>query len=347
MKDKAAIKEKEHLFLYIGEDNYAAHQQYLALRETLQPEFAQMNTMVLDQSKLNYEETMLQLFSAPFMDTHRLVYVPHFQLTKSKESLWSKEELGRFEKELPRIPNDTYLLLQADALDKRSSFYKTAKKHMRVIEEQKLNPSTLRAFVEAICDERSCRLPSSIVSYYIAQSGYLDKKNEKNLETVRMEVEKLIDYCEENGSLSKDDVDRIIVIQDATDIFAFADALTKGDLTRALSSYASLQAQSVHPMQIFALMGSNLSIAIRGSGLLSQNYTMDDIAKLLGKNPYRIKKSMEILRVCSRKDLIGLMDLFLDLEYRMKTGSLDESHIGELAIVKFCTVIRQGRARRI
>ena len=59
------------------------------------------------------------------------------------------------------------------------------------------------------------------------------------------------------------------------------------------------------------------------STLMDERMTKDMIAKELNQHPYRIQKTMELLREVSSKEITKLIQNLCNTDYKIKSGKID------------------------
>ncbi len=137
---------------------------------------------------------------------------------------------------------------------------------------------------------------------------------------------KLKDYCIDEKKITKQDVSSLVVekIEDDPDLtFAFVKSLASKDKKDALLKYQDLLLHQTAPYSILGLLASQFRIMYQVKVLERRNYSNDLIAQTLGQKPYRIRKTRELTRFYSEKELLQFMISLADIDFQIKTSDVD------------------------
>ena len=95
------------------------------------------------------------------------------------------------------------------------------------------------------------------------------------------------------------------------------------DKKRAIEKYRILEEYNVDDIGLIALLESQLRLMVQVSILMDEKNSKDVIAKKLDIHPYRIQKTMELLRYVNKKELTKLIQTLFDTDYKIKSGKIN------------------------
>lgn len=154
---------------------------------------------------------------------------------------------------------------------------------------------------------------------------------------LKMECEKLKMYCLPQKQITCDAV-RALVSRKVTDkegyIFELTNALVGGETKRALEVYYDLLDLGNDPFALLGLIHSQYKILYQVKVLTEEQLSVDEIAKQLNANPYRIKKVKERIYDYSMKELETILERLAALDLDMKSTNIDPKVLLELFILE-------------
>ena len=129
------------------------------------------------------------------------------------------------------------------------------------------------------------------------------------------ELEKLKVFAKDNTA-TKDMVKEICVSNE--DLFAFIDMVITGSTFQAIEQYNKL-ITTRYPLSILSMLHTSLhdKIFIKSSGT---KYSQEEISKMTGMHPYRVKLELQKLKQIPLKNLVKLKENLTNAEYKIKSG---------------------------
>lgn len=166
---------------------------------------------------------------------------------------------------------------------------------------------------------------------------YLVSKCMEDISRIDNEASKLKNYKYEEKEITRKDIDDLLVekLGDSTDLtFAFNRSLAEKDIKGALEKYHELLNYNVEPLSIIGLLASQIRIIYQVKILEKQRMSNEEIAKTLGeKTSYRVKKTRELTKYYTEKELLDLMQTLSDMDIKLKTTDTNPNDLIELFII--------------
>ncbi|MGB5824219.1 MAG: DNA polymerase III subunit delta [Proteocatella sp.] len=332
-------------FLIFGQEDYFISYATEVLKTKLSSEFASFNFIEIDQKTMTFNDFFINIESVPMMDTHKVVHLKNFQFAQSSANLWTKEENVKLIELVKNLTPDVNLIVSNSAIEVKDSpngkknsypkFLNDLSQVMTTFSFGNLNARELEEYImEAISEktQNKLKLEKSIVKYYIDLTGYLFKDNNKNIREINTEIDKIISYIKEKGSILTEDIERMFLRDYDADIFKLIDYIIRNKKREAFNMYSNLLKKGEPAIKIMVTVGSNISTMIKSSYYMELGYTQAMAAEAMSKNPYAIKKGLENLKIIGRKNAIECLEVILEIDYKVKNGLVVESVYGELAL---------------
>ena len=317
------------VFLFYGQEDYLIDKEIKKLKsELLDSSFMSMAYKMYDNPPF---QTLLECVqSAPLMfgNTLALIYYDKY-LIGNKLSLDDKqiEALDyAFTNMSPsvniifvcRIPRDEY-----KKPDSRKKLYKVLSKHSQVREfaQYKSYDKTLfPPIIVNLVKEKGLTISSKTVGFLIAQLG-------SNLTLIDSELEKLKTAIHPKTTIDEASIEKFCTSTD--DIFALADCILKQDKNEIIRQY-KLLTEKKHPLQIFAILQTNIRELLSIKLCSSQKMTSSAIATKLKMNEKRVYALQQKLSNVSLERLIEIKEKLTEAEFKIK--ATNQSEISETVL---------------
>ncbi len=147
-----------------------------------------------------------------------------------------------------------------------------------------------------------------------------------NIDIIKSECDKLINYKEDDKNITDEDIETLVVkhLGDSNNlVFDLVKYIASKDKRRALEKYEKLGEYGIDDIALTALLESQLRLMIQVDLMMDERKSKDTIAKTLSQHPYRIEKTMELLRNVSRKELTKLIQNLGEMDYKIKSGKVN------------------------
>ena len=147
---------------------------------------------------------------------------------------------------------------------------------------------------------------------------------------------KLKNYKFDEKMITSDDIKEICFkkLGDSQDlVFSFTRSIAEKNKSDALKKYKELLNYNVDSLSIIGLLGSQLRIILQVKILDSRGMRVIDMAKTLGEKEFRVKKTMELIGLYSKDEILDLMKKLAEIDLRIKTTDTNPDTEIELFIV--------------
>ncbi len=341
LKEAEKLLHNDNKFIFMGEEQYLGVKYLEMLKSDLNPDFLIFNYIEIDQEKESCEEAIMKIESVPMMDRAKLVHITNFNFT-IENNPWSKAEINEFEKSLESLSSDTRLVISNFGITKAGNLglFKSLTKIATLVKLDRLKERDLRDFIKNEVKEKlpGNTLSPSLIEELLKISAY-EEDTSVNLYNLKEMLTKAGACGMDKGPISEDDLYRIFEQKKKPDIFRLLNTIRDKDKPRAFAEYKLLIESGDHPLKVTVSLAKMLSTMVKASYYYDAGYSVEATAKELGKHPFAIKSGLPFVKKYGRKKLIAMLDQILSLDYRLKTGNLDEEVLGELVLLRIFDII--------
>lgn len=165
------------------------------------------------------------------------------------------------------------------------------------------------------------------INYFLSRVG-------NNVNDILNELEKIINYKNEDKVITRSDIDSVVLENIEEEIFAFTDAIIKNDVKKAIKLYYYFKLKNYDETQMISLIASSFRFLLQVKLLYKKNMNNDEIANTLKVHPYRVKVSINNLYYYDEEMLKDYLVRLTNLDYEIKLGLIDKSIFFQLFVIK-------------
>lgn len=325
-----------------GEDEFQRSEAVRQLRAEMgDPQFAELNTTVLDGKNLTFGELRHHADAIPFLTAKRLVLVegmlarldPRRKATDEQDDEAEesnpqlKEQLLEY---LPQLPPTTELVfIESKKLAANNAVLKLAEKDKK--------QARVRLFAAPSADA----LPDWIIDHVEKKGGKIDFSAANDLalfigadlRALDNETEKLILY-RDGETIRRDDVRRLVASAQEQNIFELVDALGQKRTTRALELLHEQLRNNANEFYLLSMITRQYRLMLQVSDLAARGMSVDAIQKQLGLHPFVTRKMAEQARNYSTAQLEAILFKLLETDVGLKTSRLEPTLALDLMVVE-------------
>lgn len=257
----------------------------------------------------------------PFMASHRLIVIQDSSLLKSASDMTDF---------LEGFPDTTYVVFVEREVDKRNKLYKWLNKNGCVTECLPQKEGMLRKWIAGYAGKEGKTISGAAVECLIERVG-------TDMEMLNNELDKLIGYVGKRVNIEAEDVDIICSGLTVSRIFDMIDAVALKEKDRALRLYSDLLANKESPMSILYLFTRHLNILLQVKECRGVGLSGNELAKKIGIPSFTVSKYGKQAELFSRKKLLHMLEIRLELEESFKTGKISDQLAVEMFFIQALT----------
>ena len=250
---------------------------------------------------------------------------------KSGDSSKLKDKITQYINENIKIINESVILVFIEEeADNKSELYKAIEKNGIVCKVDFQKPIQIEQRIKTICNGYKVQIDSQTIKYFIECCG-------TNMQDLINEIRKLIEYAGTNGTIKKEDIDKLSIKKLESVIFDLTDDLGKKDITRALQVLKNLIYAKEPLAKILITLYNHFKKLYITKMALNTN---KDLASSLNLKPNQIfltTKYKVQSKFFTEKDLRNIIQELCDLDYNFKSGKIDLQVGLETVLCRYCS----------
>lgn len=318
------------IYLLFGADELARSEAVLELKARVPPDLVDFNVSVLDGRRLPLNDLVAACEAFPFIAERRLVIVN--DLLKHSRAGKERDALRAYLEQVP--PTCDLVLVESDAVDRRSSLYTTLTKLAKqgaaeVCEYAPLQGAELLRWLSDRATRLGARIDRTAAQQLIDYVGGESR-------ALSNELAKLATYAGAGRTITSADVALLVHDGQEQNLFAFIDELSQRRRDAALHSLRRLLDDGQAPTYIVFMIARQVRILLSVKELAARRMRPDDIAAAIGQRPFVVRKALEQARGFTDDEIVAFHDQVLALDHAIKTGRVEPATGLEVLVVELC-----------
>lgn len=299
---------KNNLYLIIGEDNELVNFYLTSILE---------NTLFNEEEKIEYDMTvssisdildeasMISLFSSK-----KIIIGREFDTKKMNDN-----DLDYLKRYIDNINKDVYIVLIAKKIDARSKEYKIFKDSFKVIETDKNNDSDkdILKYIDSYILDKGYRIDRYNLEYLLSKLG-------NNIVNIKIELHKIFLYLDDDKEINREVIDLLISDNIDNIIYEFTNAVLDKDYDTVMKMYSEFKIENIGYDYLLVSLDNVFRQALIIKMLYNQGSSNSDIAKVIGKKEFYVKKMLERLYNYKEDELARMIDRLAIIDRDYKTG---------------------------
>lgn len=242
-----------------------------------------------------------------------------------------KDKLVKYINENIKIINESVVLVFVEEdVDTKSDLYQVIEKNGNVCKFDFQKPIQIEQRLKLICNGYKVQIDSQTIKYFIECCG-------TNMQDLINEIRKLIEYAGENGTIKKEDIDKLSIKKLESVIFDLTDDLGKKDITSALQVLKNLIYAKEPLAKILITLYNHFKKIYITKIVLNSNKDLASSLKLKPNQMFLTTKYKIQSKYFSEKDLRNILQELCDLDYNFKNGKIDLQIGLETILCKYCS----------
>ena len=332
-----------NIYLLYGEERFLLDNNVKKIKKLFGETVNGINYIQIDNT--NVSEIIADIETPAFGYPQKLIVAKDtglFQKPKrgknaTTEEKMSKKDDNKFENKLATyieenidMINDSVILLFIENDADKNNLYKTIDKLGCVCNFEKQKPAELVKRLKSICNMYKVNVDAVTLNYLIENCG-------TSLQDLINEIRKQIEYVEVGGTITTQNIDLLGIKQFESIIFDLTDSLGKKNISEALQVLKNLLYAKEPIQKIFITLYGHFKklyitkIAINGKLNIAESLNLKPNQTFL-VNKYTMQS-----KYFKEAELRKLLQEFIDLDYKSKSGSIDLNVGLEAILCKYCS----------
>lgn len=321
------IKNKnfKNIYLFYGEENYLKNYYEDKLKKSIIDEvFSMMNIDEFDGKNVNVQSIIDSANTSPFLSERRLILVKSSGLFITGK----KYETDKFTDFICNIPSTTIILFIEQSVDKRNKLYKALNRVGSTIEFKIPKETEIINWVMGLFSKNNMFISKACATKFIQTVPY-------NMETMVLEINKLVNYKGENNEITEKDIEFICTKSLDTKIFELVKAVGERNLEKSLDIYSNLLIMKEQPLMILAMVTRQFRLILRCKALSSKGASVNEIATTLELRSFVVTECIKQGKNFKYDTLLKALNECLEMDINIKNGKLNDKLAVEIFIIKY------------
>ena len=323
------------LYLLYGEELFLLETILKKIKTLFGETIKGINYILIDESNIN--ELIANIETPAFGYEKKLIIARNTGILKKEgkrkntETAKIKEKVNNYIKENIKIINEsTVLVFVEEEADKKQELYTTIEKLGTVCQFEYQKPLQIEARIKAICNSYKVQIDNSTLRYFIECAG-------TNMQDVINEIRKLIEYAGTNGTIKREDIDKLTIKKLESVIFDLTDTLGKKEIAKALEVLQNLIYAKEPIQKILITLYNHFKKLYFTTIALKYNKDIITSLNLKPNQTFLVNKYKTQAKYFKEKELKEILQNLRDLDFNYKNGLIDLQVGLESILCAYCS----------
>ena len=312
------------LYHFTGEEDFLKEEAWRKISSILVPEdLKSFNLDLLYGSETSAVEIISKVSTSPINSEKRLVVV----FDVHKLSPFYKDVLLSY---LPKLPDFTCLILLSPKLDpktEKTKFYSALDKLATTVKFSRLSDKQTPSWIEAKVRQYGKKIETKALQILHDYVG-------NNLSDLAFEIEKLVLYMGDRGSINSLDVESVVGLSKTYNFFQLNDAIGERDCKKALEILKKLFLNGEKPGTVIYRLTEHLERLIKTKDFVPQKG--ESLASVLKVPPFFVQKYPRQAENFSQDELEKGLVLLYQTDVGLKSSLMPDKILMELLVYNLC-----------
>ena len=322
------------IYLLYGEEKYLIENDIKKIKKIFGDLIKGINYILLDEN--NIDEIISDIETPAFGYSKKLIIVKDTGLfkkdgkKKNVKAVSIREKLNEYIKNNIDIINEmAVVIFTEDDVDKNELF-KTIDKIGCTCKFDYQKPIELQKRIKAICQAYKVNIDNFTLQYFIESCG-------TSMQDLINEIRKLIEYVGTNGTIQKEDIDKLSIKQIDSVIFDLTDNLGKKNIKNAMEVLQNLLYLKEPIQKILVTLYNHFKKLYLVKLALKYNKDVTQALNLKPNQTFLVSKYKNQASYFNEKDLRTILQELADLDYKYKIGLIDINIGLETILCTYCS----------
>ena len=321
------------IYLFYGEELFLLENAVKKIKKLFGEIILGINYIQINET--NIDNLISDIETPAFGFDKKLIVVKNaglFKKGKKKNPEANSErqkKIAKYIEENINLINDSAIVLFIEEDVSKVELQKVIEENGVVCNFEKLKPIDIKKRIKAICTAYKVNIDEQTLQLFIETCG-TDMQNLIN------EIRKLIEYAGENGTITKDAINKLSIKEFEAKIFDLTDNLGKRDIAKALEILKELLYNKEPIQKILITLYNHFKKIYLCRLCLEYNRNIQETLKLKPNQTFLVSKYKKQAEYFNTKQLRKILGELINLDKNYKIGLID-INIGLEAIL--CTYV--------
>ena len=308
------------IYLFYGEELYLLENAIKKIKKLFGELILGINYIQINET--NIDNLISDIETPAFGFDKKLIVIKNAGLFKKgtkrnpEANSERQKKIAKYIEENINLINDSAILLFIEEEVSKVELQKVIEENGVVCNFEKLKPIDIKKRIKAICNAYKVNIDEQTLQLFIETCG-TDMQNLIN------EIRKLIEYTGENGTITKESINKLSIKEFEAKIFDLTDNLGKRDIAKALEILKELLYNKEPIQKILITLYNHFKKIYLCRLSLEYNRNIQDVLKLKPNQTFLVskyKKQAEYFKTNQIRKIIGEL---IELDNKYKSGKID------------------------
>lgn len=296
-----------NLNLIIGEDSKLINFYLSSILEKI--DYIDENKIIYDMNDNNLSDILDEASMISLFANTKVIIGNNFDISKIND-----DDVDYLTRYLNNINKSVYIILITLKIDARLKNYKIFKDNFNIVDTSKNdNSNEIYDYVFNRIKDNKYKIDKYDIEYFIQKVG-------NDINNINLELNKLFIYKEDNKEINREDIDLLIIDNIDNVIYEFTNAVIEKDIEKISYMYNNFKKENVSMDYLISSLANTFRQALIIKILYNDNKSNYDIAKVIGKKEFYVKKMLERLYLYSEDDISNMIIKLAKIELDYKSG---------------------------
>lgn len=321
------------IYLFYGEETYLLENAVKKIKKIFGDLILGINYIQINETNAN--GLISDIETPAFGYDKKLIIVKNSGIIKkekkgtSKSSTDLQKRLSEYIKENIKTINQTTVLIFIEEDLTKCELTNTIQELGEVCNFEKLKPLELKKRLKSICNIYQVNIDENTLQFFIETCG-------TNMQVLINEIRKLIEYAGKNGTIKKEDINKLSIKELESRIFDLTDNLGKRDITKALEMLNELLYNKEPIQKILITLYNHLKKLYIVKLAEQYNKNITESLKLKPNQMFLVTKYKKQAEFFKEEELRKILQELIDLDYNYKNGLIDVNIGLEAILCTYC-----------
>ena len=333
--EKELKQEKLHsIYLFYGEETYLLENAVKKIKKIFGDLILGINYIQINETNVN--GLISDIETPAFGYDKKLIIVKNSNILKKEKKSNTKsntdlqKKISEYIKENIKTIDQTTVLIFIEEELIKCDLTNTIQELGEVCNFERLKPIELKKRLKTICNMYQVNIDENTLQYFIETCG-------TNMQVLINEIRKLIEYEGKNGTIKKEDIDKLSIKELESRIFDLTDNLGKRDITKVLEMLKELLYNKEPIQKIFITLYGHFKKLYITKIAINEKLNIAESLNLKPNQTFLVNKYTMQSKYFKEAELRKLLQEFIDLDYKSKSGAIDLNVGLEAVLCRYCS----------
>ena len=250
------------------------------------------------------EASMISLFS-----NEKIIIGNNFNISNIKD-----DEIDYLDRYIKNINKDVYIILIASKVDTRLKNYRIFKDNFNVKDISKSNNNdNIYSYISKYIKDNGYKIDKYNLDYLVLKLG-------NDINNIKLELDKIFLYKDSDKIIDRDTIDLLISDNIDNIIYEFTNAVLDKDYDKVSKMYNNFKIQNIGYDYLLVSLSNSFRQALIIKILYNKGKSNFEIAKVINKKEFYVKKMLERLYSYTQEDICMIINKLATIDRGFKTG---------------------------